>query len=100
MSPHLNRLHGPNDYVVIGPLRTSDAPRADLLPWADPYIASLWERARRLAAEGDGAQRGDRSFRVADPRVAPAAAEAPPPLDVTPPRSDQRPGLGRGHRPR
>jgi hypothetical protein len=41
----------------------------DLVPWADPYIASLVEKLRRLAAAEDESEaRG-------------ARAEVPPPLD-------------------
>src|ERR1700694_4806603 len=60
--------------VMSGTLHRSREPAFfDLIPWADPYIASLVEKLRhnegRVLGEGMAVQRRVR-------------AEAPPPLDV------------------
>lgn len=46
----------------------------DLVPWADPYIASLLGKLRRTAAAEYGLDAGDRRTSYLD-------AELPPPLD-------------------
>lgn len=68
--------------VVVEVTQMSEVPRSrrysakDLLPWADPYIATLVQKVKaEILADHQRRQRCDRGHVVPQPRC-----EAPPPL--------------------